>query len=72
MKPGEIVTSLSLTLPTSDTFRFRKAGRKALNSAAIVTVAAVVPLADGLVADCRIALGGVGRYPMRAFSAEKA
>lgn len=72
VKPGEIVTSLSLTLPGSDTFRFRKAGRKALNSAAIVTVAAIVPLDDGLVADCRIVLGGVGRHPLRALSAEKA
>ncbi len=71
VKSGEIVTSLSLTLPASETFRFRKAGRKALNSAAIVTVAAVVPLADGLVSDCRIALGGVARHPLRAFSAEK-
>ncbi len=72
VKSCEIVTSLSLTLPALDSFRFRKAGRKALNSAAIVTVAAVVPLADGLVADCRIALGGVARHPLRARSAEAA
>jgi CO/xanthine dehydrogenase FAD-binding subunit len=72
VKPGEIVTQLSLALPPAGTFRFRKAGRKAFNAAAIVTVAAVVPLADGVVGDCRIALGGVARHAVRALSVEKA
>lgn len=70
--PGEIVTQLSFALPAAGTFRFIKAGRKALNSAAIVTVAAVVPLAGGLVGDCRIALGGVARHALRAHAVEKA
>ncbi|WP_202332305.1 FAD binding domain-containing protein [Mesorhizobium sp. L-8-3] len=72
VKPGEIVTSITLELPAPGTFHFRKAGRKALNSAAIVTVAAFVTLDDGLVGDCRIALGGVARHPLRALAAEKA
>ena len=41
-RPGEIVTGVSFALPAAGTFKFRKAARKALNSAAIVTVAAVV------------------------------
>ena len=68
----EIVTEVSFDLPPAGTFRFAKAGRKAFNSAAIVTVAAVVEMAEGLVRDCRIGLGGVGPYPMRAPSVEKA
>ncbi|WP_202310731.1 FAD binding domain-containing protein [Mesorhizobium sp. L-8-10] len=72
VKPGEIVTSVSLALPPTGTFHFRKAGRKALNSAAIVTVAAIVHLDDGLVGDCRIGLGGVARHPLRALAAEMA
>lgn len=72
VKPDEIVTSVSLALPAPGTFHFRKAGRKALNSAAIVTVAAIVHLDDGLIGDCRIALGGVARHPLRAVTAEKA
>ena len=39
---GEIVASVSFALPAAGTFKFHKAARKALNSAAIVTVAAAV------------------------------
>ncbi|MGI6855651.1 FAD binding domain-containing protein [Mesorhizobium sp. 1B3] len=68
----EIVTGVSFPLPPSGSFRFAKAGRKTVNSAAVVTVAALVSLADGLVTECRIALGGVGPHAMRAPSVEKA
>jgi CO/xanthine dehydrogenase FAD-binding subunit len=70
--PGEIVTTIGFALPASGAFRFHKAGRKALNAAAIVTVAATVEVSDGLVARCRIALGGVGPGVVRASSAEAA
>jgi len=70
--PGEIVTSVGFALPAEGAFRFHKAGRKALNAAAIVTVAAVVEVAGGVVARCRIALGGVGQGVVRALSAEAA
>ena len=72
LEPGEIVMEISCPLPPAGSFRFTKAGRKALNSGAIVTVAAVVTLADGVVQDCRIALGGVGPHAARAFAVEKA
>ena len=48
-------------LPAAGAFKFRKAARKAFNSAAIVTVAAVVSTSGGKVTECRIALGGVAR-----------
>ncbi|HEV2897989.1 MAG TPA: FAD binding domain-containing protein [Pseudaminobacter sp.] len=67
---GEIVTKISFTLPAPGTFKFVKATRRAFNSAAIVTVAAVIGLEDGKVAECRIALGGVARHPVRAKSVE--
>jgi CO/xanthine dehydrogenase FAD-binding subunit len=70
--PQEIVTEVSFDLPADGAFRFVKAGRKALNAAAIVTVAAVVTVAGGKVATCRIALGGVGTCPLRATSVELA
>lgn len=72
LTPEEIVTGVSFPLPPAGSFRFSKAGRKAFNSAAVVTVAALVSLADGLVAECRIALGGVGPHVMRAPSVERA
>lgn len=69
---GEIVTEVTFPIPPTGRFRFAKAGRKALNSAAVVTVAALVSLVDGAVAECRIGLGGVGPHAMRAPSVEKA
>ncbi|NGO52187.1 FAD binding domain-containing protein [Allomesorhizobium camelthorni] len=68
---GEIVTKISFTLPAPGTFKFVKATRRAFNSAAIVTVAAVIGLEDGKVAECRIALGGVAKHPLRAKSVEE-
>ncbi|HWK63849.1 MAG TPA: FAD binding domain-containing protein [Rhizobiaceae bacterium] len=72
LAPGEIVTEVSFPIPPAGSFRFAKAGRKAFNSAAVVTVAAVVSVADGVVAECRIGLGGVGLLAMRAPSVEQA
>lgn len=71
LKPGEIVTSVSFALPPPGSFKFRKAGRRALNTPSIVTVAAVVPIVKGAVKDCRIALGAVVTRPSRAPHAEK-
>jgi CO/xanthine dehydrogenase FAD-binding subunit len=71
LKAGELVTQVSFAIPKPGTFKYAKAARRALNSASIVTVAAVVPLVKGAVADCRIALGGVAAKPVRAKTVEK-
>ena len=72
LRRGEIVTSVSFALPAAGAFKFRKAARKAFNSGAIVTVAAVVEVSSGNVDNCRIALGGVAKSAIRAPSVEKA
>jgi CO/xanthine dehydrogenase FAD-binding subunit len=69
---GEIVTQVRFALPADGTFRFLKTGRKALNAAAIVTVAATITVQGGKVAGCRIALGGVAPSAVRAPAAEAA
>jgi CO/xanthine dehydrogenase FAD-binding subunit len=71
LKASELVTQISFAIPKPGTFKYAKASRRALNSASIVTVAAVIPLAKGAVTDCRIALGGVAAKPVRAKSVEK-
>lgn len=71
LKAGELVTQISFTIPKPGTFKYAKASRRALNSASIVTVAAVIPQVKGVVADCRVALGGVAAKPVRAKSVEK-
>jgi CO/xanthine dehydrogenase FAD-binding subunit len=62
--PDEIITEVHFDLP--ETWRYRKAMRRKHNSAAIVTVAAVL---DG--ERTRIALGGVAPRPVRAHAAER-
>jgi CO/xanthine dehydrogenase FAD-binding subunit len=62
---GGLVTAVRFAIPAE--WRFRKAMRRRLNSASIVTVAAV--LDEGRT---RIALGGVAPRPVRARHAEAA
>ena len=68
---GEIVTQVSFALPVPESFKFVKAMRRAFNSAAIVTVAAVIEVEGAKVVDCRVALGGVAWHPLRAKSVEE-
>jgi carbon-monoxide dehydrogenase medium subunit len=56
------VTAVRFAVPAE--FRYTKAMRRRMNSASIVTVAAV--LGD----DPRVALGGAGRTPVRSATAE--
>jgi CO/xanthine dehydrogenase FAD-binding subunit len=69
---GSVVTAVALARPAEGEFFYAKAMRRRLNSASIVTVAAVVSVADGVVSGARIALGGAGRTPIRATTAEAA
>lgn len=69
---GHILTALSFRLPPNGAWRFRKAARRALNSASIVTVAAVVVVENGVVASARLALSGATRRPKRSPAAEAA
>ncbi len=69
---AEIVTSIRFDIPDANNWRYTKAMRRKLNSAAIVTVAARITLTDGAVSDARIALGGAGTRPVLAQSAAAA
>ena len=67
---GGVVTAVRFSVPPE--FRYRKAMRRRLNSASIVTVAAALTVEEGTVTAARIALGGAGATPRRAPSAEVA
>jgi CO/xanthine dehydrogenase FAD-binding subunit len=67
-----IVTAIGFTRPAKGAWFYRKAMRRAQNSAAIVTIAAHLPTAKGKIAQARIALGGCGERPVRAKAAEQA
>jgi CO/xanthine dehydrogenase FAD-binding subunit len=67
-----IVTAISFKRPEKGAWFYRKAMRRAANSASIVTIAAHLPLSKGRIAQARIALGGCGAKPVRALKAEAA
>jgi CO/xanthine dehydrogenase FAD-binding subunit len=70
--PGEIATQVSFAIPDVGSFFYTKAMRRKLNSASIVTVAAVIEQAAGTVTSARVALGGAGPRPIRALHVEEA
>jgi CO/xanthine dehydrogenase FAD-binding subunit len=70
---NEIVTSIRVAPPAPGTWRWLKATRRALNSAAVIAVAAVIETErSGTISAIRIALGGVDSCPVRSSVAEAA
>jgi CO/xanthine dehydrogenase FAD-binding subunit len=67
-----IVTAVSFKKPEKGTWFYRKAMRRAANSASIVTIAALLPQSKTRVAKARIALGGCGEKPVLAAKAAAA
>ena len=73
LEPGELITAIELpALPMAARSRYRKVRDRASYAFAVVSVAVAVDVADGIVRDCRIALGGVAHAPGRAERAEAA
>jgi xanthine dehydrogenase YagS FAD-binding subunit len=70
---GELITAFDLPqLPIARRSRYRKVRERASYAFALVSVAAALEVADGVVRDCRIAFGGVAHKPWRAWRAEEA
>jgi xanthine dehydrogenase YagS FAD-binding subunit len=66
---GELITAVDLP-PATGRSAYRKVRDRASYAFALVSVAAVLDVADRKVADVRIALGGVAHKPWRAATAE--
>ena len=66
-----VVRSIDLP-PLGFPSRYRKARDRASFAFALVSVAAALRVEDGVVADVRLALGGVAHRPWRATAAEEA
>jgi xanthine dehydrogenase YagS FAD-binding subunit len=71
LEPGDLITAIELT-GTAPHSAYRKVRERASYSFAVISVAAAVDVRDGVVEDCRIALGGVAHVPWRAQQAEAA
>ncbi|XVS67345.1 FAD binding domain-containing protein [Actinosynnema sp. CA-299493] len=72
LTPSDLITSVDLPpLPPGTRSTYRKVRDRASFAFALVSVAAVLRIEDGVVRDARIALGGVAHKPWRARRAEE-
>src|SRR5436305_3260780 len=73
LEPGELITAVELPpLAFGTHSHYRKVRDRASYAFALVSVAAAIDVADGIVGDSRIAFGGVAHVPWRARKAEAA
>jgi xanthine dehydrogenase YagS FAD-binding subunit len=73
LEHGELITAVDLPpLPFATRSHYRKVRDRASYAFALVSVAAALDVAGGVVRDVRIALGGVAHVPWRAVRAESA
>jgi xanthine dehydrogenase YagS FAD-binding subunit len=70
LEPGELIVGVEIPPPAGRS-AYRKVRDRASFAFALVSVAAVLQVEDGRVADVRIALGGVAHKPWRAERAEE-
>ena len=71
LQPGELITAVELpALPSAARSTYRKVRDRSSYAFALVSVAAVLDIEDGRIADIRLALGGVAHKPWRATRAE--
>jgi xanthine dehydrogenase YagS FAD-binding subunit len=72
LEHGELITAVELPpLPFAARSRYRKVRDRASYAFALVSVAAALDVADGMVRDVRIAFGGLAHKPWRAAQAEE-
>jgi xanthine dehydrogenase YagS FAD-binding subunit len=73
LEHGELITAIDLPpLPSGARSVYRKVRDRASYAFALVSVAAVLEVTGGRVADARLAFGGVAHKPWRAVRAEEA
>ncbi len=72
LAPDELIVAVELPPPAFTRSTYRKVRDRASFSFAVVSVAAALEQGDGVVRECRIALGGVAHAPWRARRAEAA
>jgi CO/xanthine dehydrogenase FAD-binding subunit len=71
-RPPGIVVSVAFGIPAPGAFRFAKVIRRKPHGASVLSIAAVLPMAGGKLADARVAYGAMAPHPLRARAVEKA
>jgi len=72
LETGELITAITLPPGLTGCSIYRKVRDRASYAFALISVAAVLDVQDGVVKEARIALGGVAHKPWRANAAEAA
>ena len=65
LEAGDVITAVILPAPVASEQRYRKVRDRASYAFALVSVAAVVSLEEGLIADVTLAFGGLAHCPWR-------
>jgi xanthine dehydrogenase YagS FAD-binding subunit len=71
LKPGEIITAVTLPPPPPGVQVYRKVRDRASYAFALVSVAAIVDSARGRIRSARLAFGGLAHKPWRVEQAEQ-
>ena len=71
LKPGEIITAVTLPPPPPGVQVYRKVRDRASYAFALVSVAAIVDSASGRIRSARLAFGGLAHKPWRVAQAEE-
>jgi len=72
LRHGELITAVDIPLPAAGSAsEYLKIRDRASYEFALVSVAVVMNIRDGLIQECRMGLGGVGTIPWRAYAAEE-
>ena len=69
--PPAVVRSVGFQLPPAGAFRFVKVVRRKPHGASVLSIAAVLPLAERKVSGARLAYGALAATPMRALAVER-
>jgi xanthine dehydrogenase YagS FAD-binding subunit len=73
LKPGELITAIELPpLPVAANSVYRKVRDRSSYAFALISVAAALRIEGGVIAEARVALGGVAHKPWRATKTEAA
>ncbi|GAA1188866.1 xanthine dehydrogenase small subunit [Nesterenkonia xinjiangensis] len=72
LREGELIRSIRIPLPLLGRSAFHKIAKRRFDDISSVAVAIALQVADGIITEARIGLGGVAATPLRAAATEQA